>query len=281
MEFRLKKTFCSVWFKKLYALRRNRPIDAVILTLDGAADLSTQRRGTNPYSVALGRTASVLHWSAPVCVLDVAKTDAFNNGRAALIGCEFPPDANERAIESTLLALRSRIGHTAIGQLIRNDQDRYAAKLSQRLDTRSAPLAALIASLANRKGRHQSVSAAFFAPFPVVLDASAAVDPNALTSADLPLWHRLATIARKARGRRVGWHPVTVFSTIALSVIGLWTAGMLISGMTNELFDAHGRRQGTASTARVERLHATEPHVHRQGSTRGEYQQVRRPTATP
>ena len=31
----------------------------------------------------------------------------------------------------------------------------------------------------------------------------------------------------------MGWHPVTVFSSIALSVIGLWTAGMLISGMTN------------------------------------------------
>jgi len=221
------------WLRRLYGLRRRRPVDAVILTLDGETKPISQRGGTNAYSIGLTRIANVLHWSAPVYVLDAAKTDAFNNGRTALIGCDFPPDANERAIESTLLALRSRIGHTAIGQLIRNDKDRYGAKLSQRLDTRSAPLAALIASLANRKKRHQSVSAAFFAPLPMPSDSNAVVDPNTLTSADLPLWTHLATIARKARGRRMGWHPVTVFSTIALSVLGLWTAGMLISGMTN------------------------------------------------
>jgi len=223
----------EAWLQQLYALRCDRPIDAVILTIDGTAELSSQRRSANAYSVTLARIANVLHWSAPVYVLDVAETDAFNDGRTAVLGCEFAPDANERAIESTLLALRSRIGHTAIGQLIRNDKDRYGAKLSQGLDTRSAPLAALIASLANRRARHQSVSAAFFAPFPVPENAGAVADPGKLTSADLPLWNHLATIARKQRGRRMGWHRVTVFSTIALSVIGLWTAGMLISGMTN------------------------------------------------
>jgi type VI secretion system protein ImpL len=223
----------EAWLQQLYALRRNRPIDAVILTLNGAVDQSAQRRGANAYSVTLARIAKVLHWSAPVYVLDVAETDAFNNGRTALLGCEFAPDANERSIESTLLELRSRIGHMSVGQLIRSFKDRYSNQLSQRLDTRSAPLAALIASLANRKARHQSVSGAFFAPFPVETDPAGVSDTNALTSADLPLWNHLATIVRKQRGARMGWHPVTVFSTIALTVIGLWTAGMLISGMTN------------------------------------------------
>src|SRR5471032_1739450 len=221
------------WLRELYKLRRNRPIDAVILALDGSTDLTPQRRSTNAYSVTLARIANILRWSAPVYVLDVAKTDTFNNGRTAVLGCEFALDANERSIESSLLELRSRIGNMSVGQLIRSDENRYSAQLSQRLDARSAPLAALIASLANRKARHQSVSAAFFAPFPVAVDANAQGDPNALTSADLPLWNHLATIARKQRGRRMGWHPVTVFSTIALIVIGLWTAGMLISGMTN------------------------------------------------
>ncbi len=223
----------ELWLKQLYKLRLGRPIDAVVLTLDGTADLSAHGRGAHAHSVNLTRIANLLHWSAPVYVLDIAQTDALNNGRTALIGCEFPPDANERVVESTLLALRSQIGHTAIGQLIRNDKDRYSAKLSQRLDSRSAPLAALIASLANRKRRHQSVSAAFFAPLPVPSDSNAVVDPNAPSAADLPLWTHLASIARKARGRRMGWHPMTVFSTIALSVLGLWTAGMLISGITN------------------------------------------------
>jgi type VI secretion system protein ImpL len=85
------------------------------------------------------------------------------------------------------------------------------------------------------------VSGAFFAPFPTAIaSADAKVDPNAPTSADLPLWTHLASISRIQRGKRIGWHPVTVFSTIALTVIGLWTAGMLISGMTNgrNLFNA-------------------------------------------
>lgn len=232
----------EVWLQQLRALRRNRPIDAVILTLDGTADLSAQRRSTNAYSVTLARIAGVLHWSAPVYVLDIAKTDPFNNGRTALLGCEFAPDANERSVESTLLELRSRIGHMSIGQLIRSFKDQYSEQLSERLDTRSAPLAALIASLANRPARHQPVSGAFFAPFPVAADAGVLANPNTLTSADLPLWNHLAKIARKQRGRRMGWHPVTVFSTIALTVIGLWTAGMLISGMSNGRSVAQARQ---------------------------------------
>ena len=222
------------WLKDIYKLRSRRPIDAVVLTLDGDADLSQQRRGVNSHSVNLACIADVLHWSAPVYVLDLAETDALNNGRTALLGCEFAPDANERAVESTLLELRSRIGHMSIGQLIRSYKDRYSAQLSQRLDTRSAPLAAMIASLANRKARHQSVSGAFFAPFPMPNDpAHQAADPNALDGADLPIWNHLATVARKQRGRRMGWHPVTVFSTIALGVIGLWIAGMVVAGLTN------------------------------------------------
>ncbi|MGA7817887.1 ImcF-related family protein, partial [Caballeronia sp.] len=72
--------------------------------------------------------------------------------------------------------------------------------------------------------------------------AGAVADRNALTIADLPLWNHLATIARKQRGRRMGWHPVTVFSIIALTAIGLWTAGMLISGMTNGRSLSEGRQ---------------------------------------
>jgi type VI secretion system protein ImpL len=223
----------DAWLKHIYKMRRCRPIDAVILVLDGTDAASPQRRGTNTHSIELGRIANVLHWSAPVYVLDVDNTDAFTDGRTAILGCEFPADAEERAVELILLDLRSRIGNMSVGQLIRSYKDRYAVELSQRLDKRSAPLAAFIASLSNRKARHQSVSGAFFAPFPAALDAGAVVDPNAPTSADLPLWTHLATITRKARGKRMGMHPVTVFSTVALTVIGVWTAGMLISGMTN------------------------------------------------
>ncbi|WP_438392462.1 ImcF-related family protein [Caballeronia sp. DA-9] len=223
----------DAWLRQIYMLRRRRPVDAVILTLDGNASTTLPRRGTHANSVTLTRVAEVLHWSAPVYLLDVAQTDTFNDGRTALIGCEFRADANERSIESTLLALCSRAGNESVGQLIRNRKDKYGAKLSQRLDQRSAPLAALIASLANRGARHQPVSGAYFAPYPLTTDPVEERNPEVLTAADLPLWKHIAATARKQRGKRMGAHPVTVFSTISLSVIGIGTAGMLLSGMTN------------------------------------------------
>lgn len=137
----------ETWLRQLYALRRNRPIDSVILTLDGDAALSSQRHGTNAYSATLARIADVLHWSAPVYVLDVDETDAFNNGRTALLGCEFAPNADERSIGLNLLELRSRIGHMSIGQLIRSYKDRYSAELSKRLDKRCSPCSNKSASL--------------------------------------------------------------------------------------------------------------------------------------
>lgn len=228
------------WLRQLYRLHNRRPVDAIVLTLDGAIDLSLPQRSINAHSVKLARIVNALRWSPPVYALDIGLTDPLHNGSAALVGCECAPDANKRAIESTLLTLRRRIGDMSIGQLIENHGDKYSAELSKRLDERSAPLAGLIASLANRKARHQSVSGAFFAPFPVPTAADAVTNPNRLTSADLPLWAHLATLSRKARGKRVGRHPVTVFSTIALVVIGAWAAGMLVSGMFNgrSLLDA-------------------------------------------
>jgi type VI secretion system protein ImpL len=222
----------TTWLTQIYTLRRRRPVDAVILTLDGNADTTLPRRGTNTNSVTLTHIADILHWSAPVYALDVAQTDEFNDGRTALIGCEFPADANERSIESALLALRSRISHKSIAQLIRNTKDTYGAVLSQRLEKRSASLAALIASLADRNARHQPVISAFFAPYPVTIDIEE-TDHEALTAADLPLWKHLAEISRKPRGKRMNGHPLTVFSVVALAVTCVWIAGMLVSGMTN------------------------------------------------
>jgi type VI secretion system protein ImpL len=243
------------YLRQIHKFRSRRPIDAVVLTLDATDDRPSQRRGSNECSVKLACIADALRWSAPVYLLDVAQTDDLHNGQTAILGCDFARDANERAIESTLLALRSRIGNMSVGQLIREGQDIYSAELSQRLDTRSAPLAALIASLANRKARHQFVSGAFFAPLPVAVDVSAVADPNRLTSADLPLWTHLATISRKARGKRMGLHPITVFSTIALAVIGVCTAGMLISGVSN------GRNLLTARETIQTLKHAPDPTV--------------------
>ncbi|MGQ7933535.1 ImcF-related family protein [Paraburkholderia sp. D1E] len=236
----------AAWLRQLYKLRRHRPVDAIVLTLDGAADLSTQRRGTNAYGVTLAGIAAALHWSAPIYVLDVAQTDSVTSGTTPVIGCEFPRAANAQLVEAALLAVRNRLADRSVAQLSHNSHDDYAGKLSERLDTRSAPLAGWIASLANRH-RHQPASGVFFAPHPMPIAGAKQHGP---TSADLPLWRYLGEAARREPARRIGWHPVTVFSTAALIAIGVWTAGMLASGMSN----AHDLRvasqaAGTVTTA--------------------------------
>ncbi len=67
------------WLRQLGKLRRRRPVDAVVLTLDGAAELPMQRRGSSPCGVNLARIADTLHWSAPVYLLDVAQADGMTN----------------------------------------------------------------------------------------------------------------------------------------------------------------------------------------------------------
>jgi hypothetical protein len=93
----------NTWLLEVYKLRRRRPVDAVILTLDGTAGTAVPRRGSNANSVILAHIADVLHWSAPVYALDVAQTDDFNDGRTAPLGCEFAP-MRQASLSDTLVA---------------------------------------------------------------------------------------------------------------------------------------------------------------------------------
>ncbi|WP_175948455.1 ImcF-related family protein [Burkholderia pyrrocinia] len=216
------------WLRQLGKLRRRRPVDGVVLTLDGTAELPTQRRGASAYSVNLASIAGALHWAAPVYVLDAAQTDGVANGTTPVVGCEFPRRADADSIEAALLTLRHQLADRSVAQLGRNGRNRYAAELSERLDTRSTPLAGWIAGIADRQ-RHQPVSGVFFAPYP----AAARRADDGTTSADLPLWQHIGKAAQSEPGRRIGWHPESVFAIVALSVIGLWSTGMLISGLSN------------------------------------------------
>ncbi len=223
------------WLKQLRKLRRRRPIDSIVIIKDGDTALATQQRGTGANSLNLTRIAEVLKWSAPVYVLDVAGTDAVHDGATAIIGSEFSAKRNRpqdaAAIASALLSLRNQLSQRGIAQLIEGTKDErfddYLAKLSQRLDKRSTLLAAWIASVGSKARHHQPISGAFFAPYPLAAQAEEGA------RVDLPLWQHLAKLACKARGRRVGFHPVTVFSTIVLTVVGAWTAGMVVSALTN------------------------------------------------
>jgi type VI secretion system protein ImpL len=169
-----------------------------------------------------------LHWSAPIYLLDLdgnvtAKHDS------ELTGSEFADAADKAAIETALLTLRDRLADIGTKRLGQDRSDRFASELSERLDTRAPELAQWIAELSMWQRRPLPVAGAFFAPWPAI-DAQTS---NAGHGIELPLWRYLAEAARERRGRRTGLHPMTVFSVAALGVLGVWSAGMLISGMSN------------------------------------------------
>jgi type VI secretion system protein ImpL len=192
------------WLKELYRLRRRRPVDAVVHTLDGTADLpSQQRRGTNASNVNLARIAEILRWDAPVYVLDAADTDVVANVNTPVTGCEFPRDADPRAIEAALQTVRLRLADRSVAQLSRNAHDRYAAKLSERLDTRCGSLAGWIADLSEGRYGPQQVRGIFFAPYPMPAtgrdkDAPTSADPCGSTSAT-PREQRLVAVSAGIR----------------------------------------------------------------------------------
>lgn len=225
----------EAWLRQLYRFRRRRPVDGVVLVVNGVEDKFAPTRGMHGPGVNLARVAEALHWSAPVYVLDVAQVDEVDHGNTPVAGCEFHPTSDAKHIEADLLALRDQLASLGVHRLGANPQDLYTAKLSQRLDGRAAPLANWIAGLAARR---VPTRGAFFAPFP----AKIATDSDSPDISTLPLWPHLGNLTRRNRGRRVGRHPITVCSLIALAIVGLWTGGMLISALANanDIHRSHG-----------------------------------------
>ncbi|WP_321847499.1 ImcF-related family protein [Burkholderia diffusa] len=218
----------EAWLKQIRRVRRARPLDGIVLALDGATALPDTVRGTRSWGFHFARVAHLLRWSAPIFVLDLAGTDAVRHADTPVTGCEFSRSDDAPAIEAALLQLRDRLADMSITQLARNGNDRYISDLSTRLDTRSAPLARWIANLSDWQRRPLPIAAAFFAPWPAAGTAATGSD-----SLHFPLWRYLTDAAKRTPGRRTGAHTITVLSMIALAAVGLWSAGLLTSGLTN------------------------------------------------
>jgi type VI secretion system protein ImpL len=214
------------WLDRLRKLRA-APVSAIVLVTHGEADLRPQRRGIVTLGMRLDHIAKSLRWAAPVYVLDVARIhDVAGDGPTSVIGCELPPRANAAAISVALGELRSRLATLGIEALIENGRDRFLAQLSQRLDIRGKALADWIFGMNARPGTFMPIRGVVFAPGPGAMSGGSGYHPAAV----LPLWRYVGERANRIGGRRIGFHPVTVFSTIALVAIGLWSAGMLLSG---------------------------------------------------
>ncbi|AOJ35778.1 ImcF-related family protein [Burkholderia metallica] len=226
----------EAWLKRVVRLRRRRPVDAVVLAVDGMVPPPAPRRGIDRDGLNLARIADTLRWAAPVYVLDVADADSAAGSGASVAGARIPRPADADAIGAALDTVRRRLADLAVAQLARNAADTWAATLSARLDTRIAQLAGWMAGLSGndahsaigRFQRRQQVEGVFFVGCP-----NAAHDPRIARDVGEPLWRYLGDAARAVPGRRVGWHPVTAWSIVAFTALGLWTAGMLVSGVSN------------------------------------------------
>ncbi|WP_346656225.1 ImcF-related family protein [Paraburkholderia phenoliruptrix] len=217
------------WLRQIRRLRCIQPLEAIALLLDGNTELPNSARSKSTWGLHLAHIVELLRWSPPVYVVDVAGTDSVHHIDSPVTGCEFTRPLNASAIEAALLDLRDRMADRSVHQLALNGNDSYTFGLSRRLDTRAAPLARWITSLADWQRRALPIGGVFFAP----LALAGTTTSDFAERSRLPLWRYLATAARHTPGRRTFSNPLTIVSTIALAIIGLWSAGMLVSGMNN------------------------------------------------
>lgn len=219
----------ELWLRQIRRMRWSRPLDGIALVLDNTTLLMNHKHEKNLWGLHLARINEILRWSAPVYVLDIAGIDSVHQISTPVTGCGLTRPLNASVIETALLDLRNRLADRSVYQLADNGEDAYASELSKRLDTRSAPLARWIAGLSDWQRRPLTVAGVFFAPLAV----SGATISDSPDSTRLPLWRHLAITASHTPGRRTFSNPVTIISTIALALIGLWSVGMLISGTNN------------------------------------------------
>ncbi|MDR5735834.1 ImcF-related family protein [Caballeronia sp. LZ025] len=216
------------WLRKIGKLRRNRPVDAIVLTLDGAAALSSYLNEELGWDRTLARITEVLNWAAPIFVLDLAGESTASDV-TFVIGSEFTSSTDKSVIESALLTLRDSLADLGIKQLGHDLGERFLSQLSKRLDTRAQALAQWIVQLSMWQRHPFPVAGAFFSSW-----AATKADKLDKHAADqFALWRYLAEGTKRKTGRMTGFHPVTIFSALVLSALGIIAAGMAASGITN------------------------------------------------
>ncbi|MEN7531911.1 ImcF-related family protein, partial [Cupriavidus sp. DL-D2] len=213
------------WLKHLYKLRRRRPVDAIVLVTDGDKDLPTQRRGIESYGIRLARIAEALRWTAPTFVLEATSKHAPSAIDTPLIYCEVPKGGDAEASEAALLKLRDRLMCRSLDRLPQTPRERYLGELSRKLDTRSSALAQWLFGLAKAARAQLPLRGVAFVP---------AVAGNGHQGDELAVWQHLADTVQRQPGRRTGMHPLTISAWLVLVAIGLWTTGMVVSGLRNQ-----------------------------------------------
>ena len=242
------------WLKQLYKLRRWRPIDAIVLVTNADSALPTAQQDARSFTLALARIAKVLHWSAPVFLLDAAPAKQVSAAHAPVVACELSASVDTHAIEAALQTLRSDLARRYLAPPVMDDEKRHLGELSERLDSRATSLADWLAGLLSHRHPVRGIA---FAPYTHATPAECKAKDKVTSAgrgADLRLWQYLGAAARRHSGRPTGRHPTIVAACLMCCVAVIWTAGMLVSGALNRK-DIHDGRQA-AETLQMASDHA-------------------------
>nr|WP_318035528.1 ImcF-related family protein [Cupriavidus laharis] len=252
----------ATWRKQLRKLR-SRPVDAMVQVVPAglAAAPDTERLRE------LAAIQAELGWAAPVTFLHPVRLSGAHPDEFAVIGA-FLADSNRKwgatadALQDGLVSLEARTAVLGVEHCTEPEPMPFVGKISAYIGEHRASILKRWAAWQASAWRRAPLAGVMFAPvfatsaMPVPVPVKDAADEVAwLTAAIgvpaahrhhpatlLPTWREIGKRAKGYCGRRIGWHPVTVFSVVALTVIGLWSAGMLVSGILNGR-DVHAAQQ--------------------------------------
>lgn len=203
---------------------RWRGIDGVVWALserqlDDAASMSASIHHLQDVSRYLGR-------QLPMHVWQVCESPWSQSVRIEAVGCLLP---TRRAVvhwEERLGALQQSLREQGLAQMQSHATQHFLLRLARDLQIDGAARwYRLIESLSGRATRGIHVRGVWFS-LPVQRSGSApAIDHH---WPEDPAWSGILN-DRSARGRRLGWHPVTIAYVSALGLACIWGIGLLLS----------------------------------------------------
>jgi type VI secretion system protein ImpL len=245
----------ATWLRQLRQLRHRCPVDAMVQVAPAGNVVAPD---TEPLR-ALAAIQGELGWAAPVVFLHPVKLVGAPPEDATAIGA-FLGDTSQRtrgdianALHDALVSLEGRTAALGVLRCTDPTPTPVVARISAYIGEHRASIVNRWAAWHASAWRRASLAGVMFAPvfarpaMPVPVPAEDASDEVAKLSAAingpeslrihpatlLPAWREIGERARRYRARRIGTHPIAVFTVLALMSVALWSAGMLASGLRN------------------------------------------------
>ncbi|TKC78927.1 type VI secretion protein VasK [Trinickia terrae] len=238
-----RDTLDTAWLDQIRRMRRRRPIDAIVAVTRNRTSAKAPSFDTDDISQRLARHARALRWSAPAYVLNVTDFGDESSTPDEPIGFTWQePRIQPETFEATLSNLTFNLADEGVARLAKDGKDRYPAELSQHISRLHEALSDLVTQTSQSRYWRQAVHGLLFAPLfkeRELAPPAAANGPNDDNESTQPqpqqrtTWQTIADHSRTVHGRRVGVSLSTAAAWTATAAIGVWTAGMLLSGATN------------------------------------------------